>query len=202
MSNHKLIFTNIYNKNIWGKGSGKGSSYNYNKQYIEFLEKFIKNNLIKSIVDLGCGDWQFSKHINFNNINYLGVDCVDSVIQNNIKNFKNSTINFKCKDISNIDCIKEYITNCDLILIKDVLQHWEDISILKWLNQISIIKPKNLLVTNSYKHIRQPEKNKTDRDINNKYHYSPLDLTKKPFNAYNFKKVFKFKFKEVFLLNN
>ena len=94
-------FTNIYNKNIWGNGSGKGSSPDYNKKYIEFLESFIKEKNIQSIYDLGCGDWQFSQFVDWNGATYIGADCVKSVIQKNQNDYSDldGRINFIHMDI-------------------------------------------------------------------------------------------------------
>ena len=85
----KNEFTNIYEKELWGKGkgSGDGSRLKFNVPYITFLENFLIDNNIKSVIDFGCGDWQFSKYVNWGNIDYLGLDVVDSVIENNKKQF-------------------------------------------------------------------------------------------------------------------
>ena len=65
-------FTNIYETNAWGNNqnveysgsSGDGSLIEYNKDtYVPFLKKFITDNNIKTIVDLGCGDFQCGKLI-------------------------------------------------------------------------------------------------------------------------------------------
>ena len=87
----KEKFTRIYDKELWGKGkgSGAGSSLFANKKYISFLEDFLKSNNIKNVIDYGCGDWQFSQHINWEGVNYLGLDIVDSVIDSNKKKFPN-----------------------------------------------------------------------------------------------------------------
>ena len=59
-------FTNVYEIKLWGNNniaeyngsSGAGSTINYNKDtYVHFLKKFITDNDIKNIVDLGCGDF-------------------------------------------------------------------------------------------------------------------------------------------------
>ena len=55
----KSIFTNIYENCVWGDNeddrysgsSGTGSSVYYNREYIEFLRKFIIDNEVKSVVD-------------------------------------------------------------------------------------------------------------------------------------------------------
>lgn len=49
---------------------------------IEFVRRFIKENSIKSVVDLGCGDWQFSPYIYHDlSVAYVGYDVVLPVIQ-------------------------------------------------------------------------------------------------------------------------
>ena len=59
-------FTKIYDKNRWGGGSGSGSKMSRNqKKYIDMLLEIMDNNNVKSICDLGCGDWSFSQYINW-----------------------------------------------------------------------------------------------------------------------------------------
>ena len=84
-TNIKNEFTNIYEKELWGrgKGSGAGSRPKFNVPYITFLENFLRDNNIKSVIDFGCGDWQFSQYIDWGNVNYLGLDVVDFVIERN-----------------------------------------------------------------------------------------------------------------------
>ena len=75
-------FTTIYDKNKWG-GSGTGSKMSRNNQnYIDLLKQVISDYDIHTICDVGCGDWQFSQHIGYDqmDVSYLGIDCVKSVI--------------------------------------------------------------------------------------------------------------------------
>ena len=64
-------FTDVYNRNEWLIDSGPGSTIEYNKDfYIPFLRKYIIDNNIKKVGDLGCGDFKCGKLIfNFFNIN-------------------------------------------------------------------------------------------------------------------------------------
>lgn len=190
-------FINIYDKNIWGKGSGAGSSFNYNKKYIQYLQKFFLTNNINTVLDIGCGDWQFSQYINFDNIKYTGIDIVPSVIDKN-NQFISENIDFVCGDISDFEQLKPY-TNVDLILLKDVLQHWSDIDVDNFLSKITKSNAKYILITSAYKHFRDKNKNGTKRDIDNKYSFAPLDLMQPKYNQYDFKKVLKYQYKEVIL---
>ena len=82
------VFDKIYSQSYWGNGSGGGSSLEAAKPYKKFLENFINEFNISSIVDLGCGDWQFSQFINFGEVKYLGIDAAKTIINSNFKIFK------------------------------------------------------------------------------------------------------------------
>ena len=171
------IFTNIYKKKTWGKGSGTGSKLsNDNLKYIELLKSIITKYNITTICDIGCGDWEFSKHINYDkmNIEYTGIDCVEHIIKENDKLYSGDNITFIHKSIS-----KDYIpSGYDLIIIKDLIQHWDDETILSFLGKL-ISKNKYVFSTNGYKFMRDPSKNSLKkRDINNKYRYFPVSINK------------------------
>ena len=124
------IFTNIYEKSIWGNrnineyngSSGEGSDINYNKDtYIPFLQNFIKDNNIKNIVDLGCGDFVCGPLIYDKiDIKYTGYDAYKKIIKYN-SNLNKEKYNFIHLDFYTK---KEDIISADLCIIKDVLQHW------------------------------------------------------------------------------
>lgn len=117
--NAEAIFSNIYKKNIWKTGSGPGSSPKVTDQYRATLIDLITDLKIKTILDYGCGDWQFSHLIPWEQLvdSYLGVDIVQSVINENNKNYKTLKINFQT-------ITEEYqFPKVDLIICKDVLQH-------------------------------------------------------------------------------
>ena len=79
----KNEFENIYLNNIWEHGSGEGSLPIHTKGYAHFLENFLTTYNINSVVDMGCGDWQFSRLINWGDAMYQGYDIVQSVIESN-----------------------------------------------------------------------------------------------------------------------
>lgn len=173
-------FTKIYEKNRWGNGSGSGSNMSPdNKKYIEILESILKDYKIKTICDIGCGDWRFSKYINFNDYEYKGIDCVKSVIDNNIKEYNKKNIKFEHKAVED----NYFPSGYDLIIIKDVIQHWEDEDIIKYMNNL-INNNKYVFTTNGYKFMRDKTKNSIKkRDINNNYRYFPVDIDKYPLNS-------------------
>jgi hypothetical protein len=136
---HKEIFTEIYDKNIWG-GSGGGSTPENTVEYRALLQKFLKEKNIKSVVDYGCGDWAFSRLVDWTGVDYLGVDCVDSVIRKNKRLFEKYYINFACSDLN--------FYKGDLLIVKDTLQHWSNTSIINFLN-IATHYYKYILIANT-----------------------------------------------------
>ena len=171
--------------------------FNTTKNTYHFYKNFFFKHNIETVLDIGCGDWQFSQYINFDNIKYRGIDIVPSVIEENNK-YVSENIDFVCGDISDYNQLEPY-TNVDLILVKDVLQHWSNDEIDNFLSKITKSNAKYMLITSAYKHFRDKNKNGTERNIDNKYSFAPLDLMQPKYNQYNFKKVLKYQYKEVIL---
>ena len=174
----QVVFSQIYNKNLWGNGSGWGSHELHTKGYRDFLHKFLAEKSIKSVVDLGCGDWQIARHMNWDGIQYLGIDVVGSVIEENRKNFSSGNIEFQCIDVVG----EKQLPKADLIIIKDVLQHWPIKEIIEFLPKISSYK--YALITNCILG------NNLNGDIDFGG-FRPLDLHDTPFNC-NCERVFSF----------
>jgi hypothetical protein len=62
-------FRKTYSNRLWGdiEGeeffSGGGSLDNYTTQYIDWLSDFIGNREIRTVIDLGCGDFRVGRRI-------------------------------------------------------------------------------------------------------------------------------------------
>ncbi|HSX13489.1 MAG TPA: class I SAM-dependent methyltransferase [Chlamydiales bacterium] len=178
---YEKIFTWIYDTGQWGfndegRGySGDGSTVREAKPYMDFLRDFLRTHQIESVIDIGCGDWTFSQHLDWRNIHYLGVDVVKSVIESDIEKFSKPNITFMQADI-----LSTSLPSADLLICKDVLQHltYEDISL--FLQQLS--KYKHCLITNDYGSIYiEGQRIRENSDISTGK-YRPIDLTLPPFN--------------------
>jgi SAM-dependent methyltransferase len=176
----KEIFEKIYFENQWkdsyGTSSGPGSAIECSYQYLLFLNQFIQENSIKSILDLGCGDFNLMKHFNLNDIDYLGIDLVTNVINNNNKYHSKYNIKFEQNDIIEYKSDKSF----DLVIVKDVLQHLSNNNIKKIVNNINYSK--RIILINDF----------TDTNVDSiNGGYRPLNLNKSPFNI-NCNKIFEF----------
>jgi SAM-dependent methyltransferase/glycosyltransferase involved in cell wall biosynthesis len=112
------IFESIYKNSHWGNGSGPGSTEEATLEYRKVVQEWVDKEEIKTVLDLGCGDWQFSKLLNFSSVHYTGVDVVPDVIAQNDMAYGSDNIKFVLSDALNFD-----FPEVDLILCKDVLQH-------------------------------------------------------------------------------
>ena len=168
MSNAE-VFSKIYKEDLWHGGSGAGSKLENVKEYVEILQKYIDKPEVKTVLDLGCGDWQFSKFLDLSSVSYLGVDVVESIIESNSTSYSASNIKFISRDITTYELPK-----VDLIICKDVLQHLCNKDVVTTLVKI-ITSSKFSLITNDF----NPE-NTENKDIDNG-NYRCLDLTLSPF---------------------
>ncbi|CAK0833063.1 unnamed protein product, partial [Prorocentrum cordatum] len=127
-------FAKIYDTNAWGKGSGAGSVPAHCLKWIEFVRRFIRERGVKSVVDLGCGDWQFSPYIYHDlDVEYTGYDVVPRVIEANRAAWGDQGYRFEHLEFSTR--VAE-IAPADLYILKDVLQHWSSARVSQFLREL------------------------------------------------------------------
>ena len=142
------IFTHIYKNKIWGEGnleipyySGGGSDDEFAIPYVNAIVDFISKNKIKSIVDLGCGDFRIGKKITeLTDVNFIGVDIVDDLIEYNKKQFSSASVSFYKKNIAS-----DKLPAGELYLVRQVFQHLSNSQIKKALKNLSACK--HLIIT-------------------------------------------------------
>jgi len=197
------IFTYIYENKIWGNNynnsyngsSGEGSSINYNKDsYVLFLKKFIQENEIKTIVDLGCGDFICGPYIYSDlNITYKGYDIYKKVVDFNSSQYSKNKYEFIHLDFYNE---KEKIEGGDICILKDVIQHWSLNEIYNFLDYLVESKKfKFILICNcAYQQMDNP-----DISIGQ---FRCLSCDYLPLKKYNPKKLYTYNTKEVSVIFN
>ena len=192
------FFTNAYEQKIWGDNnndeysgsSGCGSFIEYNKDtYVPFLKKFIIDNNIKNIIDLGCGDFKCGKLIYDDlDILYTGYDTYKKIIDYNLTQHSLPKYSFIHLDFYNKK--ESIITNGDLCILKDVIQHWEIDEIYTFLDYLVENKLfKYILICNCCF--------QTDDSPNNNERFTPLSIDFFPLKKYNPVKLYNYHTKEV-----
>jgi hypothetical protein len=124
---HAGIFSCIYENKLWGDdgngayngSSGEGSTIENNiHTWVPFLKKFIKDNNVQSVTDLGCGSFIFGRYIYDDlDIKYHGYDGYEKFE----KVYTDTKYVFTCMDFCKN---KEDIDGADLCILKDVICHW------------------------------------------------------------------------------
>lgn len=115
-------FDLIYQKGGWDfLGSGPGSTPEFTKGFRRVFQKLLEKHKIKSVFDLGCGDWQWQSLMNWNGIDYAGWDVSSHVIKNVQKRYQQENIKFYLRD-----AFQEILwPKADLLFCKDVVHHLE-----------------------------------------------------------------------------
>ncbi len=155
---NREIFSKIYETSAWNDlkkdsdnkveyNSGPGShDINFVNPYVDtvvfFLNSF-KNK--KTIVDLGCGDFNIGKNFLQHSKKYIACDVAHNVIEKH-KSSK-SLKNINNLEFLEIDLTKDIIPNCDIIIVRQVLQHLSNNAILSFLKNIKQTRYHFLIVT-------------------------------------------------------
>ncbi len=127
-----------------------------------------KSMTFKTVVDVGCGDWTFSKEIHWGDVHYLGVDVVKSVVDEDGAKYGSENIHFQHMDI-----LQDELPGADLLICKDVLMHLSINDVLLFLSK-----------TYKYKHCLLTHNIGEDASVNGEITrggFRPLDLSKSAF---------------------
>lgn len=121
-------FSQIYFKNIFGGAesrSGEGSNLVQTAEIRRKFPELIEELGVDSVLDAPCGDWNWMKECELNLNQYIGVDIVQALIDNNQRQFGNSTTRFVC-----LNLVNDQLPTTDLIFCRDCLVHltFEDIN--------------------------------------------------------------------------
>ena len=125
------VFSEIYAQDQWGGNkdsefrSGTGSLDIHTERYCEFINSFIRNHKVRTVVDVGCGDFLVGRKIARPEISYIGLDVVENLIAHNERTFAADHIRFQHGDLTSGS-----LPDADLCLIRQVLQHLSNKEIL------------------------------------------------------------------------
>ena len=189
---------------------------------------FFQHNNIKSVVDLGCGDFLIGEEIYKDlKINYTGYDAYKELIDYHNKKYKpynskkenlykitNNTgkkagiiiLNPTLKDMtfnfihSDFTSNPEQLNRADLCIIKDVLQHLPNCLIVQFMNYITQSnKFKYILIINCWITINDKNTTTERQDIE-PGGFSSLSALRYPLNKYGGRVIYGWYSKEVSLI--
>jgi SAM-dependent methyltransferase len=108
---------------VWGTGadgffSGIGSNDEMVAPYARMVRELIAEKRIRTIVDVGCGDFRVGRAIQAPGTRYIGVDIVPALIERNRRLFGGDATQFIC-----LDAVVAPLPDGDLCILRQVLQH-------------------------------------------------------------------------------
>ena len=176
-SRQSYVFDLIYLYGFWGRNasgegsSGPGSTEEVTREYRRFLETLVREEGIASVVDAGCGDWEFSQYIDWGEADYLGIDVSSVVLDRLHTRYLRPKVRFQQGSVVDV------LPPADLLIVKDVLQHLPNEDVMQFIrNNLQRGRYKFAVLTNS----REPNDGDNNGNIL-RGSYRGLDLGGPPF---------------------
>ena len=116
------IFTRIYRANEWGDAesmSGPGSTVFRTRLLRPRLAELFGRLGIRSLLDLGCGDFNWMRLVDLASVEYIGGDVVPELVQQNVRLYADAGRRFLAMDM-----LRDTLPRVDLILCRDGLVHF------------------------------------------------------------------------------
>jgi hypothetical protein len=98
--------------------SGKGSTLAFTAQLRPALEAILRRLSAKVFLDAPCGDFNWMSKVNLQDIKYIGVDIIDSLVAENQRRYGGPDREFCAADISS-----DPLPKADLMLCRDCTFH-------------------------------------------------------------------------------
>jgi len=116
------VFSEIFEQRTWGDDesvSGPGSTLARTATFRDEIALLLKSLSANTLLDAGCGDFNWLKETQLGAVRYFGVDVVPKLIARNQQAFGNDTRTFL-----NLDMTKDSLPRADVILCRDALVHF------------------------------------------------------------------------------
>jgi hypothetical protein len=121
-------FARIYDRGLWGSApreaqkyySGSGSHLeNVVDCYVDAVRQFLVSLAVRpNVVDLGCGDFSVGSRIRPLCGNYIACDVVEPLIAFDKAKYDSLGVDFRVLDLT-----KDRVPLCDVLFVRQVLQH-------------------------------------------------------------------------------
>ena len=139
------VFRDIYNRRRWRSretSSGKGSSRVATAGIRRALPELCARYKIRSLLDAACGDYFWMSSVKLDLDQYVGLDIVPELIEQDSRLFASERVRFELKNI----CL-DPLPRVDLILCRDCLVHLSEENVKKAIDNFIDSGSRYLLVT-------------------------------------------------------
>ena len=114
----EAVFTRAYLKNSWGSKesrSGPSASLERTAALRTALPELFRELEIQSVLDCGCGDWNWMRHVDLTGIQYIGCDIVPQLVETLQQTYSAETVNFQV-----LNLLQDPPDTTDLWLARDL----------------------------------------------------------------------------------
>lgn len=182
----RQTFEYIYTNKKWGKCGEKAEFYSgpgshedkYVGPYCNLINKFVSENNITEVCDIGCGDFNVASRWINDSVRYKGVDIVQKMIDHHNREYANDHISFQCLDI-----VEDDLPDAQLCLVRQVLQHLSNAEVMQVIKKIK--KYKYVIITESVTEKQFAKEYNSDKSHGSGirvYNQSGLYFDEEPFN--------------------
>ena len=124
-SRHASVFSDIYQSEYWRLGgessSGPGSRREWTRGLQREIPKLLARLGVSTVLDLGCGDFNWMREVDLGAVLYTGADVVFDVVLENRLRYGGPRRRFLYRDLT-----RDPLPRADLVLCRDVLIHFPD----------------------------------------------------------------------------
>jgi hypothetical protein len=141
----RAAFTRHYERRDWDEPesvSGRGSSLRSTESIRRALPALFAELNVRSVIDAGCGDFNWFRDLGGSLDNYLGIEVVEQLAALNQERFGSQGRRFTALDI-----IHDQLPCADLIVCRDCLVHLKNKQILAALENFRRSQSTYLLAT-------------------------------------------------------
>lgn len=118
----EAAFTPFYTENRWGDSesvSGPGSTLTRTSKLRQELPLLLREIRVHTLLDAGCGDFNWMKDTELGVENYIGVDVVPELVERNQRLYGNERRRFILGELT-----RDKLPQVDVILCRDCLIHF------------------------------------------------------------------------------
>lgn len=180
-------FDSIYRDGFWGKDadgnplSGTGShEEEVVGPYVLTLRDLLSQSDGRSVVDLGCGDFNVGRQLVDCATRYVACDISPTIIELNSERFKELKVEFRQFDLT-----KSVLPPADFCFVRQVLQHLSNADIGQFVTQLREDSPYRFLIVTEHVALDPRQGFNVDKPTGPGIRVemgSGIDLTQAPFN--------------------
>jgi predicted nucleotidyltransferase len=160
--------------------SGTGSTLMATEHLRRGLEHLFHNGFCNSVLDVGCGDFNWMSAVDMRGMLYTGIDIIEELVEGNRRNWQEPRVKFEVMDI-----MQTVPPTHDLVLCRDLFSHFPPHDIVTAFNHIKKSGARYFAATSYIPGLTKPKLrepwSKQLNSLNGAGYWRPVNLCSAPF---------------------